>query len=130
MSLEIARNPKAPQQALEELVDKFDGKDRGLAEALFLNKSLSSENLSKLINKSPFDLIILALCHPNLSEQDQVEIISSIEQGKDWTKAKSILLSREDLPREILSILCVDSDEQIRNKAKRILNDTYSRDSQ
>lgn len=130
MSLEIARNPKASQQALGKLIDQFDGKDRSLAEALFLNKSLSSENLSKLISKSPFDLIILALCHPNLSEQNQIEIISSIEQGREWTKAKSILLNRVDLPREVLSILCVDSDEQVRNKAKRMLNDTYSRDSQ
>lgn len=121
MNLDRARNPHALVSTLKELVEGYSGGDRDLGEALLLNPSLQAEEINILLEKCSLDLRILALTHPNLSADKQIDIIMSVLDSKFRTKAKLALLHRSELNKDILAILCLDPDESVRNVALKRL---------
>jgi hypothetical protein len=118
VDLEIARNTKASPESLDRLVDKYDSRHRDLGEALILNHNLKSEALTKLLSKSPLDLQILAIKHPNLCWEDQIRIASLVDTDDLRTKARLLLLEREDLDIRLFAVLCLDPNSQVREKAQ------------
>ena len=133
MCLEIARNPYALSSSLDSLVNEYKTDNRNLGEALILNSNLSSDSLNKLLEKCPQDLQILAIIHPNLSFEKQLEILSEIGDNELRTRARLLLLERKDIDIKIVVILCLDPVEKIRIRAlerlRRIKNDTHSYNS-
>lgn len=117
-NLEKARNPNASNEVLSKIIKDFKG-ERDLAEALILNAKLSSSNLSDLLKKCSPDLALLALGHPNLSTEDQISIILSMNNETTRTLAKLLILKRKNLSKETLSILCLDPHKEVRETAQR-----------
>jgi hypothetical protein len=118
MSLELARSLSATQDELDRLVEEYDHHHRDLAEALFLNSSLSSKGLSRLLDRCPADLRDLALKHQNLSAELQYKILDKAEEGIHKTRVKLILLERSDLDPGLFSLFLIDKDNVIRTKAQ------------
>lgn len=119
--IEIARNSTASPECLYALINKYKVLDRNLGEALILNPVLDSEILKLTLEKCSAELRILALKHPNITSDQQFEIISSITHDHLRTKAKTILLQRKDLDINIIAVLCLDPEEQIRQTAFDLL---------
>lgn len=129
MNLEIARNPSASPQSLDELVSKYDSKNRDLGEALILNPNLNAQALARLLLKCPLDLQVLAIKHPNLSWADQLKIASAVDSDILRTKARLLLLERLDLDIGILTALCLDPHKEVRDKAHKKLKRDHDTDS-
>ena len=121
MDLEIARNPSASPSSLNVLIDKYSINNRDLGEALVLNRSLNPLALKKLLEKVPLELQVLAIKHPNLSLEDQMRIVSIIDREELRTKARFLLLERDDLDYGILTVLCLDPEPHVREKAQNKL---------
>lgn len=129
MNLEIARNPSASPESLDKLVDKYDSRNRDLGEALILNHNLDPISLAKLLTKCPLELQVLAIKHPNLCWEDQIRIASLVDTDELRTKARLLLLERDDLDARLFAVLCLDPNKQVRDKAQtklRSYNDTNS----
>ena len=113
--IEKARNPHTSFKTLNQISQGNLTHD--LIEALLMNPSLPSDSLPELITKCSIDLQILALKHPNLSSEQQIDIISSINNDQLRIKAKIVLLQRPDIGKDMLTVLCLDPDKQIRERA-------------
>jgi hypothetical protein len=123
MDLEIARNPRASSESLDRLVDKYDIYHRDLGEALILNTNLSKASLTKLLDKCPLELQVLAIQHPNLSWEEQIRIASAIQDDSLRIKARLLLLERYDLDIKIIVALCFDPNTLVREKAQNLLKE-------
>jgi hypothetical protein len=119
-----ARNQQASFVVLEHLVEySLKTNNRQLFEALLFNKNLSSQQIDRLISNNSLDLQLLAIIHPNLSKDRQQQIVTSIEDQDKRIQAKVLLLSRPDLEIEFLTVLCLDDNKIVRNKALQKLKE-------
>ena len=119
--IETARSYTVSAECIHNIISKYKVLDRNLAETLILNPSLDSNILKLVLEKCSIELQILALKHPNLTIDLQYEIISSITFDHLRMKAKRILLQRPDLDRNIVAVLCLDPEMEIRQTAFNIL---------
>ena len=119
--IEVARSSTASPLCLHNILSKYRILDRNMGEALVLNPSLDSNILELVLEKCSIELRILALKHPNITSDQQFNIISSIKFDHLRTKAKTILLQRVDLDINIIAVLCLDPEIQIRQTALELL---------
>lgn len=128
MYLDIARNPNSTAKALNKSIRTYKKIDRLHGQALLLNGALTAEMLHILIAKVPPDMLPLAARHPHLSLEDQVALI---RHSTDLLahRVKSAILNKKKPSKEVLSMLSIDSDKDIREKAVNLLELHYGKEN-